>query len=129
MDNVKSFWQEWRGSMDGRPSMFIRNLFSFRGYKLDLHKMVRADDPTCFHTHPAKAIRFILWGGYTEQILINIFDSKDRHSYSKKQWIIGDIGIVRPDLCHRIDSLHKQVSYSLWFRFPKTHSIHIEGEC
>lgn len=115
------FWDEWRGSIDGRPSMFIRHLLYFKGYRLDLHKFIRADDLTCFHTHPAKAIRIILLGGYTEQIYL---------SSLKRKWVIGSIGIVRPELCHRIDRLlNGKYSFSLWLRWPKTNNIKIYGEC
>lgn len=126
----KSFWHEWRGSSDGRPSMFVRNLLSLRGFKLDLHKFIRADDPTCFHTHPAKALRVILWGGYTEQIRYEGGAFPKSVWYKKKQWIPGDIGIIQPELCHRIDWLRNgRASYSLWLRWPKSAEITIFGEC
>jgi hypothetical protein len=111
-------WDEWRGSVDGRPSMYIKRLISFRGYRLDLHKMVRADDEGCFHTHPALAIRFVLWGGYVEQ-----FPNMDTIS-----WGVGAFGLVRPQLNHRIHRIKNNVSsFSLWLRWPKSDSIKITG--
>ena len=50
-------WDEWRGSIDGRPSMLVKRLFERWGYRIDLHKFIRADDPSCYHTHPATAVR------------------------------------------------------------------------
>ena len=127
---LKSFWHEWRGSHDGRPSMFIRNLISFRGFKLDLHKFVRADDPTCFHTHPAKAIRLILWGGYWEECQWPEPLPPDWTVLVQNHWRPGDVGIVRPELCHRIHQItNGRSSYSLWLRWPKSAEIHIQGDC
>lgn len=118
------FWDEWRGSTDGRPSMYIRRVLSWRGYRIDIHKFVRPDDPLCFHTHPAAAIRVVLWGGYVEQI--------------EQTWLggyflwrkvrPGHVGVVRPNLCHRIDKLlNGRVSYSLWLRGPVTHKVKVRG--
>lgn len=113
------FWKEWRGSSDGRPTMLIRNLVSFRGFKIDLHKFVRADDADCFHTHPATAIRVILAGGYVEEI----------RNGPTVFWTAGAVGIIRPELCHRIDGLFCRASYSLWIRLPKSAEITIFGNC
>lgn len=123
------FWHEWQGSSEGEITMLIRHIFSFMGYKLDLHKFIAADQATCFHTHPANAIRLIIWGGYTEQIQHDSQYFPNAYFYTKKQWIVGDIGLIKPGLCHRIDTIRRKVSYSLWFRFPKTHDIKIFGEC
>ena len=111
------FWDEWRGSLDGRPVMWVKNLISFRGYKLDLHKFCAADDPACFHTHPAKAIRFICWGGYVEELENGVLS----------QWRPLRVGLVTPSLSHRIHKLMSVYSYSLWLRWPKTHEIHLRG--
>ena len=111
-------WHEWRGSLDGRPTMWIRRLLAFRGCRLDLHKMVGADDAECFHTHPARAVRLVLWGGYVEQT----WEGRWRF------WFPGRVGIVRPDLCHRIAGLRNgRVSYSLWLRFPKCARVDLRG--
>jgi hypothetical protein len=120
-------WDEWRGSNDGRPSMLIKRLFEWRGWRLDLHKFIRADDLTCFHTHPATAIRIILWGGYTEEIDTRI---PGRVLYDYRRLMPGYIGIVRPELCHRVHELRNgHSSYSLWLRGPKTHAVEIIGAC
>ena len=114
------YWHEWRGSSDGRPSMLVRVLIDFRGYRVDLHKFIRADDEGCFHTHPSTAIRMILWGGYIEEI----------RNDKLKPWHPGNIGIVKPELCHRIYALlNGKSSYSLWIRFPKRAEVRIFGEC
>lgn len=116
-------WDEWRGSNDGRPSMLIKRLFDRWGYRIDLHKFVRGDDAECLHTHPATAIRIVLWGGYVEEI-----DKAGARTTRKLR--PGHIGIVRPELCHRIDTLlNGRCSYSLWLRGRKTAKIQIIGEC
>ncbi len=46
-------YDEWRGSFDGRPALFIKKLVRLFGCVVQIHKFIRADDPGCFHTHPA----------------------------------------------------------------------------
>lgn len=132
--------------------MLIRRLCSWRGWRLDLHKFVRADDASCFHTHPAKAFRLILWGGYVEERLptptcagfrLLGFGAKDAIKLIRSENLTaadpmrtfemfrpGFLGFVRPELCHRIHALRNgSSSYSLWLRGPKTTEIEIHGEC
>lgn len=104
----EDFWHEWRGSLDGRPVMRIRYLWAWRGFRLDLHCFVRADDIECFHTHPRWAIRWVIWGGYIEEL----------HSRERRLWWPGRIGIVRPSTTHRVDTPIYRKSYSLWLRLP-----------
>jgi hypothetical protein len=111
------FWDEWRGSLDGRPTMWIKHLLSHKGFKVDLHKFVKADDKECFHTHPAKSIRVILWGGYFEEL----------ETGEIKIWLPFMFGRVAPRLSHRIAGLVFKRSYSLWIRWPKTHDIELNG--
>jgi hypothetical protein len=117
--NLTSFtWDEWRGSLDGRPTMWIKRLAAWRGWCLDLHKFVATDDPGCWHTHPAYALRIVLWGGYVE----------DLQSQPPRTWWPGRFGIVPPGLSHRISSLiNGRVSYSLWLRGPKCAEVEIRG--
>lgn len=110
-------WDEWRGSLDGRPTMWIKRLGKMLGCRLDLHKFVRADDRDCFHTHPAWAIRAILWGGYIEQLWQG----------EPRIWSPGSIGIVRPQHCHRVDALLGKASYSLWLRGPVVAKVERRG--
>lgn len=111
-------YDEWRGSFDGRPALLIKRLLSFGGCKIQLHKFVRADDEGSFHTHPAWAIRIVLWGGYAEE----------RGDNTWRMWWPGRIGIVRPELEHRIAGLRNgRVSYSLWLRGPKCREIQLRG--
>lgn len=119
-------WDDWRGSFDGRPAMYIKRLGKLFGCRADLHKFVRADDRECFHTHPAWAIRIVLWGGYMEEV------RGDEDEYGSYQvWKVGRwpgyIGIVRPSLCHRVDWLKTGVSYSLWLRGPIVADVHLRG--
>jgi hypothetical protein len=113
-------WDEWRGSNDGRPSMLIKRIFDRWGYRVDLHKFIRADDPDCKHTHPATAIRIVLWGGYEEEL----------REGSLRVLRPGTVGIVKPELCHRIHRLlNERCSYSLWFRGRKRAPVEIVGTC
>lgn len=113
-------WDEWRGSTDGRPAMYIKQLIKFAGWRVDLHKIVRPDDEGCFHTHPAYAFRFILKGGYIEQLGSGEF----------RRWKPFRCGIVPPELEHRIAYLYRipdKPSYSLWIRGPKIAKINMRG--
>lgn len=110
-------WDEWRGSFDGRPTMWVRYLFKRPWLQVALHKFVAPDDPDCFHSHPAFAVRVILWGGYYEEILAG----------PVRAWIPGMLGIVTPTLCHRIAGLRRMTSYSLWIRFRKIAEVKLYG--
>lgn len=112
-------YDEWRGSLDGRPTLWVKRFLSWRGWRVDLHKMVGADDADCFHTHPATAFRLVLWGGYVEEIE----DGRWRF------WFPGRFGIVRPALCHRIAGLRNgRASFSLWIRAPKSAAVELRGD-
>ena len=111
-------WDEWRGSMDGRPTLWEKHLFCRKGRHVDLHKMVGTDDPGCFHTHPAFAVRIVFWGGYLEE----------KEDGRRRRWFPGMIGIVRPSDCHRVARLlNGQVSYSFWVRFRKSAPVQLRG--
>ncbi len=112
-------WDEWRGSMDGRPTLWVKNLFRRSGRCVDVHKMIDKDDANCFHTHPAYAVRVILWGGYVEEL------EGGRH----RMWLPGMIGLVKPTCSHRIAGLRNgRVSYSLWIRFRKRAKVELHGD-
>lgn len=99
--------------------MRIKHLLKWRGFKLDLHQFVGTDAANCFHTHPARALRLIVWGGYVEQL----------ENASYHTWRPGRIGLVSPSHSHRISELvNGAVSYSLWFRWPKTHEVRLRGD-
>ena len=112
-------WDKWVGSEDGRPTMWTKFLVNAFGCRLDLHKMVRADDLNCFHTHPAIALRIILWGGYIEE----------HEGGEVRMWLPGYAGFVYPETCHRVvELMNDRVSYSIWLRFRKTHKIELHGK-
>lgn len=103
-------WDDWRGSLDGRATFWSKTLLRLFGWRVDLHKFVAADGPGCFHTHPAYAVRFILFGGYFEQLECGAY----------RAWFPFRVGLVKPELSHRVDHLvNGRVSYSLWIRGPK----------
>lgn len=101
------------------PVIFkIKHILYWRGRRIDLHKMVNADRAGCYHTHPAYAIRWIVWGGYVEEL----------EDGTKKTWMPGMGGLVRPELSHRIDKLlNGRSSYSLWFRGRVFRDILLRG--
>lgn len=110
-------FEEWIGTIDGRATLWTRHLLTWRGWRVSLHRMVGADDPGCFHTHPATALRVVLAGGYVEQ----------RENGRGVAWLPGMFGIVRPRLSHRIAALVDGVSYSLWIRGPTVAAIELRG--
>lgn len=104
--------------MDGRKTLWVKHLYCKKGFHIDLHKFVGVDDEGCFHSHPAWAVRLVLWGGYVEEL------SNGR----RKIWFPGMLGLVRPKLSHRIVGLRNgRVSYSLWVRFRKCAKIELSG--
>ncbi|MAS67358.1 MAG: hypothetical protein CMK82_11260 [Pseudomonadales bacterium] len=113
------FWNKTVNSeRDGLPVLFIKNLIHLFGRRIDLHKIVYPDPRECFHSHPARAIRIILWGGYVEEM----FDGTHR------RWWPGKIGIVRHSDIHRINRLLKErPSYSLWIRGKVRHETQLKG--
>lgn len=111
-------FDEWIGAADGRATLWNKTLISAWGWKVDLHCMVGADDPGCFHTHPAWALRIVLAGGYVEEL-------EDGESLA---WPPGHFGLVRPSLSHRIARLlNDDRSFSLWVRAPKSAAIELRG--
>jgi hypothetical protein len=111
-------WDEWRGSMDGRPTLWLRRMFRWRGRRIDLHKMIAADDSDCFHTHPAYAVRVVLRGGYVEEV----------HGGGFRVWRPGMVGLVTPEFCHRIHALSNgRESFSLWIRFRVCAPVFLRG--
>jgi pimeloyl-ACP methyl ester carboxylesterase len=112
----------WSKSPD-QPTMLTKHLVHIRGWRLDLHKMIGTDAQDCLHTHPARALRLILWGGYVEEFIgengLRLF----------REWRPFRAGIVKPELAHRITSLrNKRFSYSLWLRAPSCAEIHLVGD-
>jgi hypothetical protein len=97
----------------GETTFHMRKLFKFRGWSIRLHKFTHADDPNCFHSHPAVAYRLILWGGYVEQTIDDQFIT----------WKPFRFGKIEPDFAHRIHRLLKRESISLWIRGPITHKV------
>lgn len=112
------WWDEWRGTKAGHVVMRIKSIATWRGRRVDLHQMVDADAAGCFHTHPARAVRIILWAGYTEEI----------EGGATRRWWPGMVGLVRPELSHRIAAVHGRASYSLWIRGRKSHPVQLRGD-
>lgn len=120
-------WDEWRGSLDGRPVMFIKRLAKFSGCRVDLHKIVRADDDDCYHSHPAWAIRIILRGGYIEEIYDGPTYDANRFGDLRAR-LPGRASVIRPSLVHRVHRLLASASYSLWLRGPIVAKVELRGK-
>lgn len=120
-------WDHWVGPTDHEyhAVMYIKTLFTFRGWKYQLHKMVQHDRAGCFHTHPARAFRLVLWGGYWEQTTGRLVGGEPALCLSPCG--PGFFGWVTPEYTHRVASLMGKVSYSLWIRGPITHDIRLVG--
>jgi hypothetical protein len=121
-------WDRWIGNLDGEPVYFQKRLASWtwKGvlWTLRLHKFVKADNPECFHTHPAHAYRLVLWGGYIEEVMVPGLPGR-----SLVGWGPGRFGYVAPTFCHRIETfLFGRTSWSLWVHGPKVASIELHGE-
>ncbi|KZL18352.1 hypothetical protein [Pseudovibrio sp. Ad37] len=111
-------YHEARGSSEEVPTLMIKRLGSLFGCKVQLHKFIREDNAECFHTHLAWAIRIVLRGGYIEEL----------GNGELREWKPGNVGLVRPELEHRIHALRNGLfSYSLWLRGPKVRSIKLRG--
>lgn len=109
---------EYMYSEYGKPTFWYATLWEWKGRKIDIHFMSGKDKPECFHTHPAYAIRVILWGGYIEEL------EGGRH----QAWYPGMIGLVKPSCSHRIAGLRNgRASYSIWIRFKKRAEIELRG--
>jgi hypothetical protein len=138
-------WDRWIGNdpngNDSTAVMWVKHLFHRWGRRIDLHKIVKPDDESTFHTHPATAVRVILHGGYVEEILQRVPQQcciggplrelcceEQQYIRTFKVWLPGDVGIIRPEFCHRIHALiGGSPSYSLWFRGRITHDIRLVG--
>lgn len=119
------FWDRWIGNLDGEPVYFQKKLVSAFGWTLRLHKFVKADNPDCFHTHPAHAFRLVLWGGYVEEVMTPPLRIFGRYT---RAWCPGMVGYVAPAFCHRVERLRNgHTSYSLWLHGPKVASIELHG--
>ena len=66
--------------------IWVKHLLCGGGGHIDVHKIIAIDDPRLFHTHPAYAIRLILWGGYYEEL----------EGGARKIWRPGMVGVVQP---------------------------------
>lgn len=134
-------YESWVGhSDDGPVVMWIKTLFTVKKWKTQLHKIVKADLPGCFHTHPARALRVVLGAGYIEEVWVATLMEVPCKSLDKvwrvpggNGWTYyrtirrGFIGWVTPNYTHRVASLLGTSSISLWIRGPVTHKICLRG--
>lgn len=103
--------------------------WEWKGQKwtLRLHKFIQPDDPGCYHTHPARAFRWILWNGYIEEIYSE-YSLIEFDAGPLKVWRPGDHGWIEPEFCHRIEQILGDCSYSLWIHGPKVADIELYGK-
>lgn len=115
-------WDYWYHRSQPVEKAFLLNkhllAIPFRGslVRVNLNKIARADEVR--HTHPSAAIRIILWGGYVEEV------THPDGSKEEVVWFPGCVGVVGPDMIHRIVRLLTGgPSYSIWLRGPVTRNI------
>ncbi len=77
------------------------------GLSMKIHKITKPDDDRCEHDHPWWFIRFILYGGYTEQI-----NGKLYKRLPWRPWAFWRIYPCLPSFRHRITKLPKRVNWS-----------------
>lgn len=143
------FWDRWVANRpedtDESAVLRIKHLFysGKRGWRVDFHRFDRADAVGCFHSHPALAVRVVVWGGYVEEVwkgepckrlCKELEEGKfscgavcRRAKSEFKEWLPGMIGIVRPEFIHRVNHLRGRRSYSIWIRGRVTHQIRTVG--
>ncbi len=93
---------------------WIKKLAKAFGCSVQIHKFVGPDDPGCFHSHPAYAVRIVFRGGYVEE-------TKAGEMIARKPLYVG---VIRPEFEHRIDRLlNGSESWSLWLRGPRIAKI------
>lgn len=120
-------WERWIGNYDSEPVYYNTTLFTARGWTLRVHKFVAPDMRDCFHSHPAVAFRLILWGGYIEE-WYNPPPGFAENARFYRLWRPGHFGRVDPTFVHRVESLRKGPSYSLWLHGPKVADIQLYGD-
>lgn len=125
------------------PVFYTRRLISAFGWTLDLHKFVAADPPNDYHSHPYRARRLVLSGGYEEHVMppnspvIHREDDK-RLSFVEEPLVNvlheGHGGWVEPSTVHRIADIRAYAgakylnsshypAFSLWWHGPRTAGV------
>ena len=126
---AKVKWDKWCGQNKDDPALYVKHLLripywrragKWRSMRIDLHKICLEDALGTFHSHPAWAMRIILWGEYIEEILPDIATGQDRHDY----WGFLSFGIIAPAFSHGIRSV-RIPTYTLWIRGPVVADIKI----
>lgn len=117
-------WTETIYNKDSsKPVLYSKTLLNLFFIKFSLHKIVRADDVDCFHSHPAHAIRFVLRGGYIEEVY------RENKCSTNRVWKKWNVGWVKPNFTHRIESLFIKIDcYTLWISLREKHKIKLIGK-
>lgn len=126
-----------RGGDEAVPTFFSRELFTFNGWTVELHGFNATDYEGEFHSHPYDAYRFILSGGYVEEVVPKscaylVRDDGIKEITCETQRCVfyeGEHGPVEWSHRHRISELitpvHSEDSdnkmvFTLWFHGPRT---------
>ena len=94
--------------------------------KAELHRMLRADAPGCFHGHPYESRRIILRGGYVEEVA-DVRGDSEIVGTKMRTCAPGFIGDVGKSMYHRIDHLIDGPSISLWLTMPGRSPFQLVG--
>ena len=112
-------WIKRKDITDGKDILYLRRwiLASLFGWKIYLHKIVRADHDRCLHDHPFGFFGIILKGGYIEDLPVGkAGDTSDIIRRTNKPFTF--INRLGPGFTHRIHKLLNGNSWTLLIRTP-----------
>ena len=133
----------WRGGTAEEPTFLSRELFTFRGWTFELHGFTSVDFEGEFHSHPYDAYRFVLSGGYVEEVvpeacayIVRADGIKEITCATERAaFFEGNHGEVKWSHRHRIDQLYRPalappeeehpMVFTLWAHGPRTHETEL----
>lgn len=103
----------------GHPEVYLRrwSLWLPGRYSIKIHQILRPDEDRCSHDHPFDFLRFILWGGYEEEVRNP--ETGEITTHLRKPFRFYWCG---EKFAHRITKLSKKSSWTLLFCGPKKRS-------
>lgn len=118
-DHEREYFYDWGTANPERNEYEAWSLGRIFGLGVALHRFVPLYNNEPFHTHQADfGIRYILSGGYTEEVWVPGGQPR------RVSWKAGQIGIIRASYCHRIiETDGMKPSYTLWARGKTKHDV------
>ncbi len=111
-------WMKRKDITDGKNILYMRRwiLANVFGWKLYVHKIVRADHDRCMHDHPFRFFGFIFKGGYIEDLPDGPWQSGKVIRRTNKPFRF--INRTNPKFTHRIHALLDGPSWTILIRTP-----------